>query len=64
MTIDQNDPTQADADPWMNCMMTGTLVECTGMDRACETIERRLDEKVHFVAMGCKQRSSCMNMVP
>ena len=35
-------PNQAkDVDIWGKCIESGELAQCGGMDRACETVERR-----------------------
>lgn len=64
VTISEHDPDLGATDVWKKCMQTGLLIECRGDDKACETVERRTDNKVHMVSMGCKQRSSCITNVP
>ena len=38
--------------------------ECFGMDKACETVERRYNKKVYYVKMGCKQQTACVEHIP
>ena len=34
----------SDVDVWKKCIEDGALQECYGMDKACETVERRYNK--------------------
>merc|ERR1711935_449523 len=54
----------SDVDVWKKCIEDGALQECYGMDKACETVERRYNKKPYYVRMGCKQQTSCIQQIP